>query len=94
MFGKFTLFKRLAKQVWRMDRSAKRLEETVTITLDGFSLMNHRQFAKFAKFSTRQTFLLYDTSFNIITVSSQWHFNQLFSSKMYFKPCLEAHKIQ
>ena len=48
MFGEFTLFKRLVEQVWRMNRSAKGLLIVTTI-LDGFSLANHRQFAKFAK---------------------------------------------
>ena len=33
----------------------------VTTNLDGFSLANHRRFAKFAKLSTRQTFPLYGT---------------------------------
>ena len=33
----------------------------VTTTVDGFSLANHRRFAKFAKLSTRQTFPLYGT---------------------------------
>ena len=31
----------------------------VTTNLDGFSLANHRRFAKFPKLSPRQTFLLY-----------------------------------
>ena len=31
----------------------------VTINLDGFSLVNPRRFAKFAKLSPRQTFPLY-----------------------------------
>ena len=48
MFGEFTLFKRLMEQVWRMNRSAKGLLIITTI-LDGCSLANHRQFAKFAK---------------------------------------------
>ena len=67
MFGEFTIFKRLAKKVWRMNRSAKGLL-IVTITLDGFSLANHRPFAKFAKLSTRQTILLYSTSCLCINV--------------------------
>ena len=58
MFGEFTLFKHLVKKVWRMNRSAKGLLIVAT-TLDGFSLVNHRQFAKFTKLSTRQTFPLY-----------------------------------
>ena len=60
MFGKFTLLKRLAEKVWQTNRSAKGLL-IVTTTLDGFSLVNHRQFAKFAKLSTHQTFPLYGT---------------------------------
>ena len=48
------------KKVWRMNRSAKWLL-IVTVTLDGFSLVNHRWFVKFAKLSTRQTFPLYGT---------------------------------
>ena len=46
------------KKVWRMNRSAKGLL-IITANLDGFSLVNHRQFAKFAKLSTRQIFSLY-----------------------------------
>ena len=34
----------------------------VTTNLDGFSLANRRRFAKFAKLSPRQTFLLYGIS--------------------------------
>ena len=41
-----------------MNRSAKGLS-MVTTNLDGFSLANRRQFAKFVKLSTCQTFLLY-----------------------------------
>ena len=55
MFGESTIFKHLAEKVWRMNRSAKGLS-MVTINLDGFSLAN---FAKFAKLSPHQTFLLY-----------------------------------
>ena len=46
------------KKVWRMNRSAIGLS-MVTINLDGFSLANRRQFAKFVKLSPRQTFPLY-----------------------------------
>ena len=46
------------KKVWRMNRSAKGLS-MVTANLNGFSLANRRQFAKFAKLSTRQIFLQY-----------------------------------
>ena len=46
------------KKVWGMNRSAKGLL-IVTTNLDDFSLVNCRQFTKFAKLSTRQTFLLY-----------------------------------
>ena len=46
------------KKVWRMNRSAKGLS-MVTTNLDGFSLVNRRRFAKFAKLSPRQTFPLY-----------------------------------
>ena len=38
------------KKVWRMNRSAKELL-IITTNLDGFSLANRRQFAKFAKLS-------------------------------------------
>ena len=57
MFGEFTIFKCWQEKVWRMNRSAKGLL-IVTTTLDGFSLVNHRRFAKFAKLSTCQTFYL------------------------------------
>ena len=40
-FGKFTLFKCLAKKVWQMNRSAKVLL-IVTTNLDDFSLINCR----------------------------------------------------
>ena len=46
------------KKVWRVTGSAKGLL-MVTTDLDGFSLVNHRWFAKFTKLSTRQTFPLY-----------------------------------
>ena len=41
-----------------MNRLAKGLL-IVTTAMDGFSLANRRLFTKFAKLSTRQTFLLY-----------------------------------
>ena len=46
------------KKVWQMNRSAKGLS-VVTTNLDGVSLANCTQFAKFAKLSTCQTFPLY-----------------------------------
>ena len=48
------------KKVWRMNRSAKGLS-MVGIDLDGFSLANRLQFAKFAKLSPCQAFPLYGT---------------------------------
>ena len=45
-----------------MNRSAKGLLIIIT-TLDGFTLANHRRFAKFAKLSTCQTFPLYGIVF-------------------------------
>ena len=48
--GEFTLFEHLEKKVWLIDRSAKRLF-IVSTNLDGFSLANHRRFAKFTKLS-------------------------------------------
>ena len=39
-FGEFTLFKHLAKDVWRINRSDKKLLIAGT-NLDGFSLANH-----------------------------------------------------
>ena len=44
--------------VWRINRSANRLS-IVRTNLDGFSLVNHGWFAKFAKLSPYQTFPLY-----------------------------------
>ena len=58
MFGKFTLFKRLVKKVWQINRSAKGIL-ILTTNLDGFSLVKCKQFAKFIKLSTCQTFPLY-----------------------------------
>ena len=46
------------KKVWRMNSSANRLS-IVTTNLYGFSLANHRRFAKFVKLSPCQTFPLY-----------------------------------
>ena len=46
-FGKFTPFEHLAKMVWRIARSTKKLG-IVSIKLDGFSLATHWRFAKFA----------------------------------------------
>ena len=51
------------KKVWRMNRSAKGLS-MVTTNLDGFSLANRRQFAKFAKLSPCQAFPLYGSAIN------------------------------
>ena len=67
--GEFALFKRLVEKSLANDRSAKRLL-IVTTTLDGFSLANCRRFAKFAKFSTHQTFPLYSMK---ISEMSQIH---------------------
>ena len=49
-FGELTLFEPLAKEIWRINRSANRIF-IVSTNLDGFSLANHRRFAKFAKLS-------------------------------------------
>ena len=59
-----------------MNRSAKGLL-IITTTLDGFSLANHRQFTKFAKLSTRQTFPLYD----ILSTWNGKHLIQEYPSK-------------
>ena len=63
--GKVWLGERLANllfsSIWQnrqINRSAKRLL-TVTTTLDGFSLVNHRRFTKYTKLYTHQTFPLY-----------------------------------
>ena len=48
--GEFTLFKHLAKKVWRINRSTNRLL-VVSTNLDGFRLTNDGQFVKFAKHS-------------------------------------------
>ena len=56
------------KKVWRMNRSAIGLS-MVTINLDGFSLANRRQFAKVAKLSPRQTFLLYGIVTELKTIN-------------------------
>ena len=39
-FSEFTIFERLAKKVWQINRSANRLL-IVSTNLDGFSLTNH-----------------------------------------------------
>ena len=57
MLSEFALFKRWRKSLAN-DRSAKGLL-IVTTTLNAFILVNCRRFAKFAKLSTHQTFLLY-----------------------------------
>ena len=55
MFGESTIFKCLAEKIWRMNRSAKGLS-MLTVNLDGFSLVKHRRFAKFAKLSPHKLF--------------------------------------
>ena len=47
------------KKVWQINRSLNRLL-IVSTNLDGFSLLNHSRFSKFAKISSCQTFLLYN----------------------------------
>ena len=49
-FGELTCFEHLAKKVWQINRSANRLL-IVSTNLNGFSLVNRWQFAKFAKLS-------------------------------------------
>ena len=49
-FGQFTLFEQLAKKVWQINRSVKRLL-IVSTNINGFSLVSHRWFAKFTKLS-------------------------------------------
>ena len=49
-FGELILFEFWRKKVWRINRSANRLL-IVSTNLDDFSLVNHGQFAKFAKLS-------------------------------------------
>ena len=49
-FGELTLFKHLAKKVWRINRSANRLL-IVRTNWDNFSLVNHGRFTNFAKLS-------------------------------------------
>ena len=44
-----------------MNRLGKRLLIVINSNLNDFTLANHRQFAKFTKFSTLQTLPLYDT---------------------------------
>ena len=56
-FGELTLFEHLAKKVWQINRSANKLL-IVSTKLNGFSLVNHGRFAKFAKLSPHQTFPL------------------------------------
>ena len=46
------------KKVWQINRSANRLL-IISTNLDGFSLVNHRQFTKFANVSPCQSFLPY-----------------------------------
>ena len=70
MFGAFILFKHLAKKVWRMNRSAKGLLMVPT-NLDGLNLANCRQFAKFDKLSTCQTFLLYGIKITNLSLTNQ-----------------------
>ena len=49
-FGELTRFEYLVKKVWQINRSANRLL-IVSTNLDGFSLVNHGRFTKFAKLS-------------------------------------------
>ena len=57
-FGEMTRFEHLAKESLANYRSANRLL-IVSTNLNGFSLANCGRFAKFAKLSPRQPFLLY-----------------------------------
>ena len=62
------------KKVWRMNRLAKGLS-MVTTNLVGFSLANCRQFAKFAKLSSHQTFLLYGNTCSQMHINHQYRNN-------------------
>ena len=44
-FGEFALTEHLVEKFWQMNRSTNRLS-ILTTNLDGFSLVNHGQFAK------------------------------------------------
>ena len=67
-FGELISLSLWRKKVWQINRSANRLL-IVSTNLDGFSLVNHRQFAKL---SPHQTFLLYGihVAINHFNVSS------------------------
>ena len=49
-FGKLTLFEPLARESWRINRSANRLL-IVSTNLDGFNLVNHGRFAKLSRYT-------------------------------------------
>ena len=69
-FYELTLFERFAEKSWQISRSANRLL-IVSNNLDGFSLANHRRFAKFAELSPHQTFLLYGMYFSDLLILLQ-----------------------
>ena len=62
--GELTRFEHLAKKVWQINRSANRLL-MISTNLDGCSLANHVQFAKFANVSPAKVSLhtVYQKSF-------------------------------
>ena len=55
------------KKVWWINRPANRLL-FVSTNLDGFSLVDHGQFTKFAKLSPCQVFLLYGISVQCLAI--------------------------
>ena len=67
--AKFTTYRIVGKfgggEIWQTNRWAYRLL-IVRTNLDDFSLANHGQFAKFAKFFPRQTLPLYGMIFALI----------------------------
>ena len=77
------------EKVWQINRSANRLL-MISTNLDGFSLANYGQFAKFANVSPRQSFPPYGTrTINLIstnactvtltvTIVCHWHRNRLY----------------
>ena len=56
--GEFTVISVWRGKVWRIDRFNHKVI-IISKILDGFSLTNHGQFAKFTKLFPRQTFPLY-----------------------------------
>ena len=68
------------KKIWWINRSANRLL-IISINLDGFSLANHKRFAKFANVSPCQSFPLYGSYGLATIIRSSVHWTAIYLSQ-------------